>query len=182
MQNRIIYWAKSRNMKGHALILTTQCKKLFVYCNLRKFQNILSRDRRSLGSGRKLGPPLGHALAPSVPLLLEPLCKQLLVLCSLRLLLGDPLFLVSNSSTLPLECHGSHQTLDLRSLARLLTFLVNECPAVCVDVIADIIILSKVEELLDLGSSLGSPHPGLLSVSKARQIILTLLDNHQVNN
>jgi hypothetical protein len=62
------------------------------------------------------------------------------------------------------------------------TLLVSEGPAVCVDISADIIILAKVKELLDLGSPLGSPHPGLLSVSQARQIMLTLLHNNQVNH
>jgi hypothetical protein len=69
-----------------------------------------------------------------------------------------------------------------RDKAKMLTILGSECPAICVDVLADIIILGKVEELPDLGCPLGSPHPGLLSVSQAGKIILTLLDNHQVDN
>jgi hypothetical protein len=64
----------------------------------------------------------------------------------------------------------------------MLTILGCECPAVCVDILADIIILEKVEELPDLGGSLGSSHSGLLSVSQPRQIVLSLLDNHQVDN
>jgi len=65
---------------------------------------------------------------------------------------------------------------------RKLTVLGSECPAVCVHILADIIILRQVEQLPDLGGPLGSPHPGLLGVSQTRQIILTLLDNHQVDN
>jgi hypothetical protein len=65
---------------------------------------------------------------------------------------------------------------------RNLTILGSECPAVSVHVLAHIIILGKVEQLPDLGGPLGSPHPGLLSISQTRQIILTLLDNHQVDN
>jgi hypothetical protein len=64
----------------------------------------------------------------------------------------------------------------------MLTILGCECPAVCVDILANIIILGKVEEPPDLGGPLGSPHSGLLSVSKPRQIIFSLLDNHQVDN
>lgn len=64
----------------------------------------------------------------------------------------------------------------------MLTVLGSEGSAVSVDILADIIILGKVKQLPDLRCPLGSPHPGLLSVSKARQVILTLLDNHQVNN
>jgi hypothetical protein len=63
-----------------------------------------------------------------------------------------------------------------------LTTLGCECPAVCVDILAYIIILGKVEELPDLGCSLGPPHPGLLSVSQTWKVILTLLDNDQVND
>jgi hypothetical protein len=63
-----------------------------------------------------------------------------------------------------------------------LTTLGCECPAVCVDILAHIIILGKVEELPDLGRSLGAPHPGLLSVSQAWKVILTLLDDDQVND
>jgi hypothetical protein len=63
-----------------------------------------------------------------------------------------------------------------------LTLLVGEGSAVGVDILADIIILSKVEQLPDLGCPLGSPHPWLLSVGQAREIILTLLNNHQVDD
>jgi len=65
---------------------------------------------------------------------------------------------------------------------RKLTVLGSECPAVCVYILADIILLRQVEKLPDLGGPFGSPHPGLLGVSQTRQIILTLLDNHQVDN
>ena len=63
-----------------------------------------------------------------------------------------------------------------------LTTLGCECPAVCVDILAYIIILGKVEELPNLGRSLGAPHPGLLSVSQTWKVILTLLDDDQVND
>jgi hypothetical protein len=64
----------------------------------------------------------------------------------------------------------------------MLTLLVGEGSAVGVDILADIIILRKVKQLPDLGCPLGSPHPGLLSVGQAREIILTLLNNHQVDD
>ena len=64
----------------------------------------------------------------------------------------------------------------------MLTLLVREGSAVSVHILADIIILSKVEQLPDLGGPLGSPHPRLLCVGQARQIILALLDDHQVDN
>jgi hypothetical protein len=45
-----------------------------------------------------------------------------------------------------------------------LTVLGSECPAVCVHVLAYIIILRKVEQLPDLGGPLGSSHTCILEV------------------
>lgn len=73
-----------------------------------------------LGGGGETGPLLGQALAPPLPLLLQPGGQQLLVLGGVGLGLGDPLLLVGDPRALPLQRQGRHQPLDLGGLAALL--------------------------------------------------------------
>ena len=57
-----------------------------------------------------------------------------------------------------------------------------EGSAVCVDILPHIILLRQVEQLTNLGCSLGTSHPWLLNVCQTWQVIFTLLHNHQVQN
>ena len=149
--------------------------------NISIFQRGLGSNGLS-GSRRESRPLLGQTLTTAITLLLKPGGKKLLVLSCISVSLGDSLLLVSNSSSLPLKCQRSHKPLDLGGFAHFLTFLVSEFAAVSVDILPDIIILSKVEQLADLGSSLGTSHPWLLGVGKPGKILLTLLDNDKVKN
>ena len=75
----------------------------------------------------------------------------------------------------------SDESLNLGGLADLLSvllvFTVN-------DVLADIILLGEVEELADVGGSLGTKTAGLSrgGVGKSGNILLTLLDDHEVED
>lgn len=50
------------------------------------------------------------------------------------------------------------------------------------DVLADIVLLGEVEELADLSRTLGTKALGEDIVRKARDVVLTLLDNHEGKN
>lgn len=80
--------------------------------------------------------------------------------------------------TLTLENDGSDQALDLGSLVLgLLAFLDDQWALD--DVLANIVVLGQVEELPDLGSTLGSETAGNGAVGKAGNLGVTLLDDGQ---
>ncbi|CAH9122509.1 unnamed protein product [Cuscuta epithymum] len=109
-------------------------------------QRGLSSSNRWLKDNREFGPLLGHTLSAPLPLLLQPTGKQLLVFLSLCLSLGNPKLLLSNFGPLPLEGQQSYQPLYFRSFANLLSLFISKCPAVCVDILPDIIFLGQVED------------------------------------
>lgn len=74
------------------------------------------------------------------------------------------------SSPLPLQCERGDQALNLGSLAVGLAVLALEAAPVGVDILAHIIVLGQVEQLPDLGGSLGTPHAGLVIICQPRQI------------
>ena len=71
-------------------------------------------------------------------------------------------------SPLPLQCEGCDQALNLRSLAVSLAILALKASPVGVDVLAHIIVLGQIEELPDLGGSLGTTHARLVIICEAR--------------
>lgn len=73
-------------------------------------------------------------------------------------------------SPLPLQGEGGDQALNLGSLAVSLAILALKAAPVGVDILAQIIILGQVEELPDLGGSLGAAHAGLVIISQPWQI------------
>lgn len=70
---------------------------------------------------------------------------------------------------LPLQGEGSDQALDLRRLAVLLAVLLFHSP-VGVDVFAHIVVLAQVEQLADLGRTLGATHARLVCVCEPRDL------------
>lgn len=73
-------------------------------------------------------------------------------------------------SPLPLQCERRDQALDLGSLAVGLAVLALKAAPVSVDILAHIIILGQVEQLPDLGGSLGTTHAWLVIVCQPRQV------------
>lgn len=71
---------------------------------------------------------------------------------------------------LPLQGERGDQALNLGSLAVSLAVLALEAAPVSVDVLAHIIILGQVEELPDLGGSLGTSHARLVIIGQPRQV------------
>lgn len=67
-------------------------------------------------------------------------------------------------SPLPLQCEGSDKALNLGSLAVGLAILALKAAPVGVDILAHIIVLGQVEQLPDLGGSLGTTHAGLVII------------------
>ena len=79
--------------------------------------------------------------------------------------------------TLPLQHDGGHKSLDLGSLELgLLAFLDGQ--GTLDHVLAHVVILAEVEQLADLGGSLGSQSTGNGVVSEAGDFVLALLHNH----
>eukprot|EP00955_Chlamydomonas_euryale_P035532 350149-Chlamydomonas_euryale.AAC.23 len=70
--------------------------------------------------------------------------------------------------------------LDLGRLGVRLASLVHKRAAVRVDVLAHVVVLGQVEELADLGCTLGAAHARLLLVSEARKFLLALLHDLKV--
>lgn len=73
-------------------------------------------------------------------------------------------------SPLSLQSEGSDQALNLGSLAVGLAILALKAASVGVDILAHIIILGQVEELPDLGGSLGTTHARLVIISESGQV------------
>lgn len=71
-------------------------------------------------------------------------------------------------SPLPLQCEGGDQALNLGSLAVSLAILALKASPVGVDILAHIIILCQVEELPDLGGSLGTTHARFVIICEPR--------------
>jgi len=115
-------------------------------------------------------------------LFLDAECQKLLVLSSFSLGLCNSLLLDGHSLALPLQGKRGHQSLDLGCFAPLLACSRDKCATVCVHIFPHIIILGKVKELANLGCSFRTPHPWLLSISEARKVIVTLLDNDEIQH
>lgn len=65
-------------------------------------------------------------------------------------------------------------------VTRQLTCFGCEGAAVCVDILADIILFGKVKQFPDLRCPFWTSHSWLLSISQPRKLIVTLLNNYQV--
>lgn len=117
-----------------------------------------------------------------LPLLLNAKSQEFLVLCCLGLGFGDTRLLDCHSTALPLQSQRSHKPLDLRCLAPLLACGRYKAATIGVDVFPHIILLGEIEELANFGGSLRTPHSGLLNISESRQVIITLLDDNQVQH
>ena len=78
---------------------------------------------------------------------------------------------------LVLEGTGSHKTLDLGDLVVSLAVLLEGSAD---GGLGDGVALLQIEELLDLGSSLGPQPHGVDDVSQTREVLLSLLDNGDV--
>ena len=113
--------------------------------------------------------------------LLLKLFKTLLVSSSLLARVLESSLLLSKTSTLVAESSVGDKTLDLGSLISLVT-VVFELAAN--NELGDVVLLGETEELADVGSSLGSKTAGNSSslVGQSGNILLTLLDNHQVED
>lgn len=113
--------------------------------------------------------------------LLLKLFKTLLVFSSFLAGVFKRSLLLSKTSTLVAESSVGDKTLDLGSLISLVT-VVFELAAN--NELGDVVLLGETEELADVGSSLGSKTAGNGSslVGQSGNILLTLLDNHQVED
>ena len=113
--------------------------------------------------------------------LLLKLFKTLLVFSSFLAGVFKRSLLLSKTSTLVAESSVGDKTLDLGSLISLVT-VVFELAAN--NELGDVVLLGETEELADVGSSLGSKTAGNSSslVGQSGNILLTLLDNHQVED
>jgi len=99
----------------------------------------------------------------------------------LSLLFSDSSLLDGSTSALTLESLRGNQTLDLRALDRGLAVLLNLL-TIDLNIVTDIVILGQVEHLSDLGCTLRTTLAGLLFISEARELVLTLLNNDQVED
>ena len=109
-------------------------------------------------------------------LLLLPLGQDLGVLGGgLTVLLGAS-SLERDAMTLALQNDRGDEALDLGGLVLLLLALLDRQGSLD-DVLADIVLLAQVEELLDLGSPLGTETAGDGVVGEAGNLALALLDD-----
>jgi len=110
--------------------------------------------------------------------LLHALGEELGVIGSVVTLLGSALLLESKTVTFALENEGSNQALDLGGLGDSLAVLGGD--GATDNVLTDIIVLGQVKQAADLGGTLGSQTAGDGGVGKTGDILLTLLDDSQV--
>jgi len=105
--------------------------------------------------------------------------NQLGIFSGLSLALGNSVLLDSTEMSLSLQCEGSHKALDLGGLGTLgLALLLGELTAN--DVLSDIILLGEVEELSDVGGSLGAQSAGNVFVGQTGKLSVSLLHNNNV--
>jgi len=105
-----------------------------------------------------------------------PLCENLGVLGAGHLVLLGAATLERNPVSLPLEHGGGHQSLDLGSL-ELLLLSVLEGERTFDDILANVVILGQVEQLPDLGGSLGPETAGDGVVGEAGNLLVALFDD-----
>jgi len=110
--------------------------------------------------------------------LLHALGEELGVIGSVVTLLGSALLLESKTVTFALENEGSNQALDLGSLGDSLAVLSGDWATD--NVLPDIIVLGEVKQATDLAGTFGPKTTGDGVVGKARNFLLTLLDDGQV--
>jgi len=128
-----------------------------------------------------LGSLLGEGLLAFFLGFLVSLCNELGVLGSLSLALDGSLLLDGEEMSLSLDGHGGNQSLDLGCLGSLgLALLLGELTAD--DVLADVVLLGQVEQLSDLGSSLGAQSSGDVLVGQIGDFSFALLHDNQVDH
>jgi hypothetical protein len=88
---------------------------------------------------------------------------------------------MGSASTLALEGLRGDKALDFRALDRCLSILLNLL-SVNFNIMADIVILGQVKHLPDLRCTLRATLARLFFVSKTGEIVLTLLDNDQIED
>lgn len=117
----------------------------------------------------------------SALLLLVQLLQTLLVLGGLLTGLLQGSLLLSNTSTLVAQHTVGHQTLDLGSLITLVAVVLEGAAN---NELANVILLSQTEQLADVAGTLGAQTTGMGRglVSESRDLLLTLLHNHQVQH
>lgn len=112
-------------------------------------------------------------------LLLDVLGENLVVLGSVFSLLLEAFNLASLGENLSSESLLSNESLDLgrleEGLVTLLDFTSN-------NVLSNVVLLSKSEDLSDGGSSLGSKSSGLNVVGNSIDVLLSLLDDSEGDN
>ena len=113
--------------------------------------------------------------------LLLKLFKTLLVSSSLLARVLESSLLLSKTSTLVAESSVGDETLDLGSLISLVTVVLELAAN---DELGHVVLLGKTEELADVGSSLRAETAGNSGgfISQTGDVLLTLLDNHQVQD
>jgi len=129
-----------------------------------------------LGRARRRA-SLGLA-ALALALLLQVLGEQLGVLRALHLVLLRSLLAERQSSSLTLEAYGRDEALDLgRLVLLLLAFFEGERSSH--DILPHVVVLGEVEELADLGGSLGAARARHEAVGEAVDLGLALLDDDE---
>ncbi len=83
--------------------------------------------------------------------------------------LVDALALDSAAMPLPLQGERGDQALNFGCFAVLLSILLLHSP-VCVDILAHIVVLAQIEELADLGCTLGATHARLVCICQPRNL------------
>jgi hypothetical protein len=124
--------------------------------------------------------PLGDQRPPSLLLLSKSLSNNLLVSSSLLLVSKDRVHLLCLACTLTLNGKRGHKTLDLGSLTTLNTLLVGIFTSN--NIVANIIILGKVEKLADVVCPLGTKTTRYGVIGKSRKCSLSHLGNNKVEN
>ena len=105
-----------------------------------------------------------------------------------ELLVSGGFFLVSENrahlfglaGALALQCEGSHQSLDLGGLVAVLALLGGKDTSD--DILADIVILGKVEQLADVAGTLGTKTTGDSVVGESLDGVGTDLGNNEVQD
>jgi len=124
---------------------------------------------------------LSEGFGAALALLLETLGNELLVLLGLSLDLLMLGLLGGLADGLATKSDGGDEPLDLRAVDVLNAVLLGSL-AVGGDVLADVVLLGKVEHLADTASSLRTTKAGLLIGGKTGEFLLTLLDDDKVED
>jgi len=101
------------------------------------------------------------------------------VFCLLLLLVIEPATVESPKVTATLQAHGGDESLDFGCLGvGLGTFLLGARDLPSDNIFPHVIVLAQVEELPYLGCPLGTQSLGQDVIRQPRDLIITLLDNH----